>query len=394
MSRARVAARCFVMNDEELARLQLDLTPRVSPVGVWAWIRKFGSARAVLGAGPDDLEAGGVPAAAIQQICGEAGKRLLERELRAAESQKIQFLFPPGVQSDEGVSCPGTGCVFPNEFHDLEAPSLVIRAQGRVDLLQKSRVRVAIVGARTPTPYGFAQSSRFASSLGDAGIVIVSGFARGVDRAAHATALDRGHDTIGVLGSGLCEPYPSDRPDLLEKMRKEGLLLSEFALESRASRITFPRRNRTLAALSVATLVVEAGEASGSLITARHAEDLGRPIFAIPGRIDSPMSAGCHALLRDGCGILCSDPAEILERIQGRKPASSPVTFDADDEVHRDLLARAAGGATLEELATAFRGPEGGLFSVLCSLEMRGALERAPGGLYRCIPSRVVLSRK
>ncbi|HUR29154.1 MAG TPA: DNA-processing protein DprA, partial [Planctomycetota bacterium] len=197
---------------------------------------------------------------------------------------------------------------YPAELASVPSPPDDVFVRGRVELLLRAP-RVAIVGTRSPTPYGEVQARHFAQVLAAAGAVIVSGMARGIDEAAHRGALDVEGATIAVLGSGVDRPWPDG--DLARRMATEGLLLSEFAPGEGPRRHHFPLRNRIIAALSRAVVVIEAAHASGSLITARWANDQGRDVYALPGRVDHPMSRGCHRLLREGATLIES-PEELL----------------------------------------------------------------------------------
>jgi DNA processing protein len=183
--------------------------------------------------------------------------------------------------------------------------------------------RVAIVGARRPTPYGEAAAERLASDLARAGVVIVSGLALGVDAAAHRGALEAGAYTAAVLGTGVDVIYPPSNRDLAARiLAAGGALLSQFPDGTPPRRQHFPKRNWTMAALSDLVVVVEAAESSGALITAEAALGLDRPVMAVPGSVFSPLSVGCHQLLRDGAGLVqnardvlaeLGGPAEVLD---------------------------------------------------------------------------------
>jgi predicted Rossmann fold nucleotide-binding protein DprA/Smf involved in DNA uptake len=215
-------------------------------------------------------------------------------------------------------------------------------------------------------------------------------------------------------------PYPGDQPALFDQIRERGLIVSEFPLLTHAAKPHFPRRNRILAGLSQATLVIEAGGASGSLITARWAIDQGREIFVMPGRIDSPMSAGCHTLLRDGAWVASSIAelqldfeslfgAQALSRwgVRSAGLTAAPTGATAGVPVHAPggvasrsldtagdrarvrLVERAASGASLEELAQVWEGPPDELFEAIVGLELAGRLERGPQGLLRAALTRM-----
>ena len=163
---------------------------------------------------------------------------------------------------------------------------------------------IAIVGARQATPYGLAVAEELASELAARGVTIVSGFARGIDTAAHRAALDAGGRTLAVLGNGVDVVYPPENRRLAERIETTGALLSQFAPGTPPLPYNFPARNRTLAGLALGVVVVEAAERSGSLITAGFAGDLGREVFAVPGRITSAASGGAHRLIQDGAKLI------------------------------------------------------------------------------------------
>lgn len=254
--------------------------------------------------------------------------------------------------------------------------------------------RVAMVGSRAPTPYGELQATRFARALAAAGVTVVSGMARGIDSIAHSAALDHPGPTIGVLGCGVDRPWPGGA--LAERMAKEALLLSEFPLGTPPRRHHFPLRNRLISGLSHAVLVIEAAQASGSLITARWASDQGRTVYALPGRVDHPLSRGCHGLIREGAQLV-EDPDEILMELSSMGLGTHPSEGTPGDRDPQDATtftppagARAAlwsalEGETLsaEELANRCQRSLGPVLGELVELELAGWVARAPGGLYR-----------
>jgi len=273
---------------------------------------------------------------------------------------------------------------WPRELDSIDARPEELWARGRLELLELEP-RVAIVGSRSPTPYGEACARAFARELAAAGAVVVSGLARGVDQAAHQGALEVGGATIAVLGCGADRPWPSG--PVSERVAAEGLFLSEFRPGQPPRRHHFPLRNRVISGLSRGVLVVEAARASGSLITARWAVDQGRSVWAVPGRIDHPMAGGCHRLIREGA-TLVEAPGEILVELglAGARPGPRPgdrARTDADPLV-RELL-QALRGETLtgDELAARTGCDTGRVLTALVELELDGAAVRGPGGLYR-----------
>jgi DNA processing protein len=270
--------------------------------------------------------------------------------------------------------CPGRAG-WPAELDTLEHPPEELWLSGRTELLGRGP-RVAVVGTRSPTPYGELQAARIAAFLAGQGVVVVSGLARGIDEFAHRAALDAGGATLAVLGCGVDRPWPSG--ELARRMQSEGCLVSEFPPGQTPRRHHFPWRNRLIAGLSRAVVVVEAAHASGSLITAHWAADQGRTVFAVPGRVDQPMSRGCHRLLREGAELLES-PAELLPAL-----GLAPVREERGERPTSPLLAALEGQTlTADELARSLARPVGDVLAELVELELGGALVRGPGGLYR-----------
>lgn len=265
---------------------------------------------------------------------------------------------------------------WPEALTNIEAPPDQLWLRGNPAVLEHSP-RIGIVGSRTPTPYGEAQAERFADELARAGFTVVSGLARGVDARAHRAALSAGGATVAVLGCGVDRPWPND--ELAEDLLHHGCLLSEFAPGTAPRRHHFPLRNRLISGLSLAVIVVEAAERSGSLITARWANDQGRTVFAIPGRIDHPMSRGTHALLRDGA-TLARDPLDVLRDLGFESGRLAPGSPEPTDELLRALLGETR---TAPELARVLGRHLGPVLAELAEAEVAGRVVRTPGGLYR-----------
>ena len=270
------------------------------------------------------------------------------------------------------------GPSYPTRLAAIEGAPPALWLRGRAELLEPGRRRVALVGSRSPTPYGTAQALRFGAALAEEGVVVVSGLARGVDQAAHLGALEAGGDTVAVLGSGVSAPWP--QVALTDRIATRGLLVSEFEPEEGPRRHHFPLRNRVISGLCDAVLVVEAAEASGSLITARWAVDQGREVFALPGRVDHPMSRGTHRLIREGARLVES-PEELLGELYPSLQAPRPERAAVAD----GPLESALRGETLsaDELAERLKRPVRSVLVELVALEVSGRVVRAPGGLYR-----------
>lgn len=277
---------------------------------------------------------------------------------------------------------PGTSS-WPTDLEHIEGPPAELWARGRLDALGAGP-RIAIVGTRSPTPYGLDQARRFALELAAAGVVIVSGLARGVDQAAHLGALEAGGCTIAVLGSGVDRPWPEG--PIAERIAAEGLLLSEYAPGQAPRRHHFPARNRLISGLAAGTVVIEAAYASGSLITARWAADQGRTVWALPGRVDHPMARGCHRLIHEGA-TLVEGPADVLSELglAADSKARGPGPGLARASPVQQALAEALQGETLtpDELAERTAEDLAAVLTALVELELAGAVVRGAGSLYR-----------
>jgi DNA processing protein len=271
---------------------------------------------------------------------------------------------------------------WPRELLEIEAAPEALWLRGRTEILESSP-RLAIVGTRAPTPYGEAQAARFAASLSRAGVAVVSGLARGIDQAAHRAVLREGGATIAVLGSGVDVPWPAG--PVAEEIADQGLLVSEFEPGQPPKPHHFPLRNRVISGLCRGVLVVEAAQAWGSLITARWAADQGRSVWAIPGRVDHPMSRGAHRLLREGAALV-EDPEEILAELGLHAPVSLEPQASELPPVARGIL-EVLRGETLsaEEISQRVHQPLTAVLVHVVSLEMAGRVARTPGGLYRRI---------
>lgn len=231
----------------------------------------------------------------------------LARQLKAAASAQVQDTIAhtlDWLQDPRHHLLTLADPAYPPVLLDIHDPPLVLYANGNLNALQ--RPALAIVGARSATPAGTDNAQAFAKHLAAKGWCIVSGLALGIDTAAHEGALQAGNAgaTIAVMGTGMDIVYPARNRLLAHKIAEHGLLLSEFPLGTRALPWQFPKRNRIVAGLSKGVLVVEAARQSGSLITARMASEMGREVFAIPGSIHSPLSRGCHALIRQGAKLV------------------------------------------------------------------------------------------
>jgi DNA processing protein len=246
---------------------------------------------------------------------------------------------------------------------------------------------VAIVGSRTPTHYGQEIAHGLAADLAARDICVVSGLARGIDSFAHRGALEGG-TTVAVLAGGIDRCHPASNRELYEQIAEEGALLAEVPPGTPNHKRRFTHRNRIIAALSLAVVVVQAGERSGALATARHALGIGRDVFAVPGDIRVEVSAGCHELLRDGA-TPCTSANDVLQRIEPElaRASADRVFVDPPDDMpepHRAMLSLLGGEAMSSELLGRDAGLAGGALAVaLIRLEIAGWIARGPGGSVR-----------
>lgn len=271
---------------------------------------------------------------------------------------------------------------YPARLLQTADPPLLLYALGRVELL--AAPSIAIVGSRNPTPQGLENARDFARSLSDAGLTVVSGLALGVDGAAHDGALRGPGSTVAVVGTGLDRIYPKRHLALAHRIAAEGLLLSEFALGTPPLADHFPRRNRIIAGLTHGTLVVEAALQSGSLITARLANEAGREVFAIPGSIHAPQARGCHALIKQGAKLVES-AADVLDELSFDRdaPSSPPVAKEASDETDALLVALGHDPVTLDALSARTGWAPAAMSARLLDLELAGKVARLPGQLFQ-----------
>ncbi len=281
-----------------LAWLHLASVPGLPAAACEALLRAFDSIEALFGADHARLAALAGPAVA-HIVLGPRGAGC-----EAAADAVLDWLATPHARL-----LTRHDPAYPPRIAMLYDPPPLLYVRGDPAWLQARAV--AMVGSRLATPQGRADAAYFARRFADAGLVVVSGLARGIDAAAHRGALEGAAGTVAVVGTGLDRVYPAAHRQLARQIAEHGALLSEWPLGTPARAANFPQRNRLIAALCEGVLVVEAAPRSGSLITARLANEVGRDVFAIPGSIHAPLSRGCHALIRDGA-TLVETPADVL----------------------------------------------------------------------------------
>lgn len=253
---------------------------------------------------------------------------------------------------------------------------------GRRELL--NRPAFAIVGSRHGTPQGCENAREFAHALADAGLAIVSGLAIGIDAAAHEGALSTEASTIAIVATGLDRVYPARNRDLATRIAKEGALVSEYLPGTPPRKENFPQRNRLISGLSCGVLIVEATLSSGSLITARHAGEQGRDVFAIPGSIHSPFSKGCHKLIREGAKLV-ETADDILGELALPTHETRPDPRDASIDAGANPILAAMGydPVGVDALVARTNAPAETIAAALVTLELEGHVAALPGGRWQ-----------
>ncbi|NHL67787.1 DNA-protecting protein DprA [Burkholderia ambifaria] len=391
------------------AWLQLAHAPGLPPAALHALLDAFGSPAALLRASDEAICAASSAAAARAVRASE------RHDLDARTDAALAWLDAPG-NAIVTLNDP----VYPPRLRDLHDPPPLLYVKGRLDLLRARGL--AVVGSRHATPQGLADATRFAHALSDAGLAIVSGLALGIDGAAHRGGLAGRASTIAVIATGADLVYPARHRTLAHEIAARGAIVSEWPLGTPARASHFPQRNRLIAALAVGALVVEAAPRSGSLITARLANELGRDVFAMPGSIHAPLAQGCHALIRDGAKLTAA-PLDVLEEYGlgeatahiAQHSGSSPDNADAagtagqrigepaakagsaiaaaasavsegappDTPAERSVLAALGyGPVTYEWLAEHSGLSDDVLHSALLALELAGRVASVPGGRF------------
>jgi DNA processing protein len=353
--------------------LRLSMLPGLGPRTLGSLLDHFRSAAAVLAAsGPELAQVSGV------------GPKLIHTIRTADHHVSVEAIMSWCRDHDVAIVTQGNAG-YPRMLEDLADAPPVLFARGEV--LAADEIAVAMVGTRHATAYGLKQARHLAYLLAKAGVTVVSGLARGIDAAAHEGAIDGGGRTIAVLGSGLGKMYPSEHEGLAKTIAAEGAVISEFAPDTKPHAGTFPQRNRLIAGLSLATLVVEAPDRSGALITARLAMEQNREVLALPGPVTSRASRGCNQLIRDGAKLV-QTVDDILEELG---PMRSPVKTEAGrevrnaseltlNEVEQQVLSAIDETSTLVDQVIAKSGlPAQRVIAVISVLEMRRLVRRLSG---------------
>jgi len=363
--------------DSREAFIALNMIETVGPVRVRQLLERFGDAPSVLRASRSQL-------LAVQGIGDETASAIANWERGidlAAELKRISdYRCHVLTQDDED---------YPPLLRQIYDPPIVLYVKGTLGAKDKNSV--AIVGSRQTTHYGIEVARRFGYQLGYLGVTVVSGGARGIDTAAHQGALSAKGRTIAVLGTGINIVFPPENCELFQRITQTGAVVTQFPFNRKADKQSFPIRNRIVAGMTLGTVVVEAHLSSGALITTNFATEYGRQVFAVPGRIDSPRSKGCHELIKNGAK-LCEGAEDILSEFEYLFPATNrppgvnetgvlpalnlteneQKVFDALEEEEMDV----------DEVIRKCGLPASAVSVALLSLEMKRLVRQMPGKLF------------
>ena len=357
--------------DSREALVALNLLPDIGPVRVRNLLSRFGSAQAVLAATQADLSQ-------VDKVGFKAANNIIRwRELidLDGELRRIDQFGANIVTTDDSN--------YPALLRQIYDPPLVLYVRGT--LRPEDAYAIAMVGTRQSTLYGRQTAERLARQLAASGVTVVSGGARGIDSAAHEGALQSGGRTIAVLGTGLDIVYPAENVKLYQRIAEQGAVITQFPFGRKGDKQSFPIRNRIVAGMTQGTAVVEANRASGALITANFATEYGRTVYAVPGRVDSPRSAGCHDLIKDGAQ-LCESAEDVLtefahlQAIEPEEPEIPMPTLSHPEQHVFHVLTHEE--MQQDEIIRRSELPAAQVSVILLQLEMKKLVQQHPGRLF------------
>lgn len=353
-------------NDDLASWIDLSLVPGLGHQAYRALLSAFGL--------PDKIRA-----ASRSQLARVIPEAIVARMLSGERAEQVAAALDWAAQPGKSVITLADSN-YPQQLLQIPDPPVLLYVYGDVRLLEAPSL--AVVGSRNATPQGVSNAEAFARALSETGLAIVSGLALGIDAAAHRGGLAGRGSTIGVLGCGADIVYPMGNEPLFQRVAQSGAIVSEFPLGTAPVRENFPRRNRLISGLSRGCLVIEAALGSGSLITARLAAEQGREVFAIPGSIHSPLSKGCHALIKQGAKLVES-AHDVLEElgITGRS-GYVPNTSGAGTGL---LQYMGYDPCTIDSLAERTGLTAEAISAMLLTLELEGKVGSLPGAMYQRI---------
>ena len=356
------------MNDKKYW-VGFNLIKGIGAVRVQALIDHFDDLESAWRAAPIDLAEAGLSAKLIERIIQARQQVDLEKVWARIESQGIKILT-------------WEDAAYPQRLKEIEQPPPVLYVRG--EYLPDDLYAVAIVGTRRVTAYGRQITEELSAYLASNGITVVSGLARGVDAIAHQTALKAGGRTIGVLGSGVDKIYPPEHRQLAQQMMGQGAIVSDYAPGTPPDASNFPPRNRIISGLSLAVVVVEAGETSGALITAEFAAEQGREIFAVPGSILAPQSKGTNKLIQKGALPLLSinDLMQALNLTRMGEHKAARKMIPADETERRVMSILSAEPLHVDEIRNQTELPIEKVSATLALMELKGMVRQVGGMNY------------
>jgi DNA processing protein len=361
------------MEDLE-AFVLLNMIPQLGPKRLKKLLDHFKEPLKIIQASFDEIQS-------VEGFGAELAKLIVENCLNLDASKEIERARKNGFKI---ITL--NDSIYPKNLRHIFDPPVVLYVYGELKL--EDILSISIVGTRKATPYGKAMSENLAYNLAKKGFTIVSGMARGIDSAAHWGAIEAGGRTIAVLGSGIDYIYPPENISLYKEIAKNGAVITEFPLSTRPKRPNFPRRNRIISGLSLGCVVVEAEEKSGALITADLALEQGKEVFAVPGKINSRLSKGVHALLKEGAKLVESAD-DVIEEISLDEDLRKFLKEESEFEIsnltpdEREILDLiGADPVQIDEiLCTAEIEPQK-VFVALLSLELKGHIKHLKGKRY------------
>ena len=376
--------------------IHLNLIPGIGNYTIRRLLAAFGSAEKSIAATSEEL-------AQIDGLTPDVRHQLIDGRSRVPLAQELEL-----IDQHQCHIVTINDDTYPPLLKEIDDPPVLLYITG--DFPLQNTPSVAIVGSRSPTEYGKTTSQQLSYQLAERGITVVSGFARGIDTCVHRGALEADGRTIAVFGCGLSIIYPETNRALASEIIESGALISEFPMTMPPRGKNFPRRNRVISGLTLGTLVVEASERSGSLITARHAAEQGREVFAVPGQIFSGMSRGTHSLINQGATLINSVddlldalPQDYTKILGGESPKStvqplsrrpdrvaspqsgakrsapSPQNLNLTPDEQTVLSAMEADSVHIDEITRVTQLPIGKVSSLLVMLELKGIVQQLPG---------------
>ena len=358
------------------AFLRLALIPGLGPRSAESLLEQVEQAQDIFQLSMSQLtRIDGIGKERARRICDPHGEQEVAAEIARCNSQHIKII----TRADDD---------YPKALLNLSDPPLALWVKGTIE--RRDQLAMSVVGPRRPSAYGHRQAQLLSTGLARMGATLISGLARGVDTIAHQSAVQAKGRTIAVLGSGFGHLYPSENAELADNIIADhGAVISEFPYDTKPHAGNFPRRNRIVAALGLATLVIEAGQRSGSLITARLAGELGKDVLVLPGPVDRPESKGSNQLIRDGASLItCLDdiiqevaPLQTMHAGSSAEEQAQHPRVQSLNKRERDVYTLLSSQPrSIDDLVAIANLPVSAISTTLMSLELRRLAKKTPGG--------------